>query len=110
MDDVIILVKNYYQKDSYGVDRKIPVMRQVFAKVESVTRAEFYNGGRNGLNPEFKFTVFAADYEGEVVCQYHDKQYSIYRTSHVSSTDYLELYVQREGGTNGESVDRCVPC
>ena len=102
MDDIIYLIGYTYEKDEFGVDRRVvSATRRVFAQVHSVTRAEFYNGGRNGLNPEFKFTIFAADYRGETVCQYHRMQYSIYRTYHVPSTDYLELYVQREGGSNG---------
>lgn len=101
MDDVIYLIAYSYTKDEFGVDRKEPHSRRVFAKIESVTRAEYFNAGRNGLNPEFKFVVFAADYNGETVCQYHGMQYSIYRTSHYLGIDYVELYVQREGGSNG---------
>ena len=100
MDDVIILVSESKAKDEYGVDRKSYTQKEVFAKVNSVTRQEFFLGGRNGLNPAFSFTVFADDYSGESICQYDGKQYSIYRTYHVPGTDYLELYVERKGGTN----------
>lgn len=101
MDDVLILVDYTIAKDAYGVERKTPTIKKVFAKCESVTRTEFFYGGRNGLNPEFRFTVYAPDYHGEAECQFHEKQYSIYRTYYVPGTDYIELYVQREGGSNG---------
>lgn len=102
MDEILTLVSYAYAKDSYGVDRKTPSTRDVFCQVESVTRMEFYDAGRNGLNPEFKFTVFAGDYAGESVCRFRGLQYSVYRTYYIPGTDYLELTVQREGGTNVE--------
>lgn len=100
MDDVLILVSETKAKDEYGVDRKTFSSKQVFTQVNRVTRQEFFLGGRNGLNPEFSFTVFAGDYSGEAACQYNNEQYSIYRTYHIPGTDYLELYVERKGGTN----------
>ena len=100
MDNVIKLISTTYTKDEYGVDRKTEKERQVFCKVRSVTRAEFFDGGRNGLNPEYQMTMFAADYEGEEIVKYEDKRYSVYRV-YRTDDDYLELYVERKGGTNG---------
>lgn len=88
-------------KDNYGVTKTRIVPRMVFCRVDSVTRAEFFDGGRNGLNPEFKFTVFSGDYNGEQACGYRDQDYGIYRTYHVPGTDYMEIYVERKGGING---------
>lgn len=105
MDDVIVLTAYTFVKDDYGVARKTETTLQVFAKVESITRQEFYHAGRNGLNPAFKFTVFAGDYSGETVCIYNGNQYGIYRTFHVPGTDYIELYAERKGGTNGKEND-----
>lgn len=101
MDCVIDLIAAVYAKDKYGVPAPAESSRQVFAKVESVTRAEFFGGGRNGLNPEFKFTVFAGDYRGERTLVYHGSRYGIYRTFRGDS-DYIELYAERKGGTNGK--------
>ena len=101
MDAVLILVGKTRTQDEYGMWKETPTDRQIFCQVESVTRAEFFDGGRNGLNPEFQFTVFAGDYNGETVCKYEDKQYGIYRTYRVPGTDYMELYAERKGGTNG---------
>ena len=103
MDAVLILVGKTRTQDEYGMWKEAPTERQIFCQVESVTRAEFFDGGRNGLNPEFQFTVFAGDYNGETVCKYEDKQYAIYRTYRVPGTDYMELYAERKGGTNGSN-------
>lgn len=100
MDDVLTLLKVTTEKDSRGVQHKQLSSREVFCKCRSVSRNEFFNGGRNGLNPEFVFDVFGAEYDGETLCRYHGESYAIYRTYRTES-DYIELYAQREGGTNG---------
>lgn len=101
MDDVIELVSRTFTKDDYGAETVAEQKRQVYATVLSVTRAEFFDGGRNGLNPQFQFTIFRGDYDGEEVCEFHGNRYAIYRTYIVPNSDYLELYVERKGGTNG---------
>lgn len=103
MDDVIYLVSQTYAKDQYGVRRSTENRREVFAQVRSVTRAEFFDGGRNGLNPQFSFVVFKGDYCGETVVEYNNMPYSVYRTYSPENSDYMELYVERKGGTNGSA-------
>ena len=66
----------------------------------SISRREFFEAGRNGLNPEFRFDVFQGDYQGETVVEYHGATYSVYRT--YESGDYMELYAERKGGTDGK--------
>lgn len=101
LDDVLTLVGESYEKDATGVEKPSTAKRQIFCQVGSITRAEFAAAGRNGLNPELVFTVFAADYSDERTILYNGQGYGVYRTYHVPATDYLELYVQRKGGTNG---------
>lgn len=100
MEVVLQLVAESVEKDRYGVEALKKTPRTVYATVESVTRREFYDAGRNGLNPSFVFKVFFADYEGERECLYDGNRYAIYRSYRVPGSDYLELYVQREGGVN----------
>lgn len=99
--DVIKLIAEEKYQDEFGIWRSRESERQIFCSVESVTRAEFFEGGRNGLNPELMFTVFFDDYQGESTLIYKGKAYSIYRTFR-GKTDTLELYAQRKGGTNGK--------
>jgi len=96
---VLTLVSSNMQRNQYGVFISQPTERAVFCRVESVSAAEFYEGGRSGLNPEYKFIVFGADYAGEGVCKFAGEQFAIYRTYRTG--DYMELYAERKGGTNG---------
>ena len=45
-------------------------------------------------------TMFVGDYNGERVIGFKGKKYSVYRT-YLAKTDIIELYVERQGGTNG---------
>lgn len=101
MNDVLKLYTTTYEKNKYGVSVPVYTAREVFCDVRSVTRAEFFEAGRNGLNPQFVFIVFKDDYEHETVCEYNGETYAIYRT-YMTDGDYIELYVERKGGTNGE--------
>lgn len=98
--DVITLLNTRLVSDEYGIERKQTTGRDVFCQVDSVTRSEFFEGGRNGLNPEYRFRIFEGDYQGEPEAVYHGRTYSIYRTYHARN-DVLELYVERKGGSNG---------
>ena len=98
--EVITLVSETKTQDANGVWRSTTTDRSVYAQVNSVTRQEFFEGGRNGLNPEYEFTMFYADYQGERTVKYKGNTYAIYRVYHGRS-DVIELYAERKGGTNG---------
>lgn len=103
--DVIYLLKSVRTQNEYGVWVEEQESREVFCQVDSVTRAEFFEGGRSGLNPEFRMTMFAADYDDERDVIYNGKAYSVYRTFK-GRNDEIELYVQRKGGSNGKTNER----
>ena len=98
---VIELIGVNRVQDARGVWRSEETSKEVFVQVDSVTQSEFFEGGRNGLNPEFKFTMFYGDYNNEPIVKYNGNTYSVYRT-YLRRNDMLELYVERKGGTNGK--------
>mgnify|MGYP002526883328 FL=1 len=100
--DVIELVTVTKTQDEYGIWRTSETTKKVFCQVDSVTQSEFFEAGRNGLNPEFRFTVFFGDYSNEPIVIYKGNRYAVYRT-YLTRNDRLELHVERKGGTNGES-------
>lgn len=100
--EVITLLAATKTQNAYGVWVETLTDRDVFCQVDSVSRAEFFDGGRNGLNPEFRMTMFAGDYQGERLLIYKGMTYSVYRT-YQGRNDTVELYVERKGGSNGKT-------
>ena len=96
----LILYSETETQDDRGVYQKTETSKTVYCQVNSVTQSEFFEAGRNGLNPEYKFTMFGPDYNGERTVGYDGARYAVYRT-YQTRGDNIELYVQREGGVNG---------
>ena len=88
-------------QDADGIWRDgTPTSRDVFARMTSVSRGEFFSAGEAGFRPEMQFTVFQAEYQGEGRLLWNGNAYAIYRTYQIPGTDDLELYVQREVGVH----------
>lgn len=102
--DIVFLLATTKTQNDYGVWEDQTTSREVFCQVDSVTRQEFFEGGRNGLNPAFRITMFFGDYNDETEIIYNDKPYRVYRT-YISRDDTIELYVERKGGTNGKAKE-----
>ena len=98
----ITLLATTKTQNDYGVWVETQTSRDVFCQVDSVTRSEFFEGGRNGLNPEYRMTLFFGDYEGEKLLIYNGNTFSVYRT-YQGRNDTIELYVERKGGSNGKT-------
>lgn len=95
--DVANLISESYSQNEYGVMEKTMTKRQIFVDVTSVTSQEWFEGGRNGLNPQFRFTCFNYDYLGEQIVEYNNVLYTIYRT-YQRTKDLVELYVEKRKG------------
>lgn len=95
--NIIYLITETQTQNQYGILETTTEKKKVFCQVDSVTSSEFFDGGRSGLNPEFRMTLFKYDYGGEKLLEYNGQQYSIYRT-YIRRTDEIELYVERKGG------------
>lgn len=102
LDTTIILIKpGTGTQDADGVWRDgEPTKREVFARMESVSRGEFFAGGQSGFRPEMRFTVFQAEYQGEPTLTWNGEAYAIYRTYQKPGIDDLELYVKHEVGVH----------
>ena len=97
--EVIKLISTTKEQDAYGVWRETESETEVFCQVDSVTRSEFFEGGRSGLNPEYRFTLFAGDYNDERTLEFREKRDGVYRVFH-GRNDIVELYAERKGGVN----------
>ena len=97
MTDVIQLIKQTVTTNTYGIEEMTETERTVFCEVNSVSQSEFFAAENTEINPEYRFTVFFGDYEGEMLLAFNDDRYSIYRTYRTG--DDLELYAERKVGT-----------
>lgn len=91
MDAVITLV-------SVGNTADEDVKTGVFAEVDPVGRDEYEAAGQMGMKAEYKFTVWAAEYDGQEEVEYNGKRLSIYRTYGARRDDKTELYTAERAG------------
>ena len=96
MTDVITLVTQTITTDKYGNEEATETERTVYCEVDSVSQTEFYAAANTELNPEYRFTIFFGDYEGESLVKFNGARYSVYRTYRTG--DDLELYTERKIG------------
>lgn len=98
----IKLIATTYVPDKYSVMREQTTSRTVFCNVTSVTLSEWTEGGRIGLNPEYRMTMFKYDYQKEHILEYNGVQYTIYRT-YETKNDMIELYVEERKGNESKN-------
>ena len=103
MDSSIQLISETMQQDELGAWYSDKVIRRVLCRVSSIDDTEFHEAGRSGLNPAVRVTVFHADYKGETKCRFESGDYTIYRTKRIPNSDYIDLYLERKGGSNGQT-------
>lgn len=96
------LVSVSYQKDTYGINQKTESRLEVYGYCDSVSASEFFDGGRNGINPEFRFVMTDLDYSGQTILIRGSERFAVYRT-YRPGNGTIELYCERKGGTNGSS-------
>lgn len=94
---VAYLVTESFTQNQYGVMESTETKHKVYVDVTSANQQEWFEGGRNGLNPQYRFTMFSFDYHNEKIIEYQGTQYTIYRT-YYRSTDEIELYVELKKG------------
>ena len=71
---------------------------EVFCDVKSITRTEWFETGRNGIeHPAFVFVINRNEYNGEKIVEYNGQYYGVYRT-YEAKNENLELYVEAKGG------------
>lgn len=95
--NIINLISEEHVQDDIGQFHSRKSSRQVYCDVRSITRSEWFDAGRNGLQPTFIFTMFAPDYNGEKIVEFDGKRYGIYRT-YRARNEQIELYVEEKGG------------
>lgn len=99
MDDVLVLIGADIQTNDLLEQVEGDGTRaEVFGRVESVTRAEWFEGGRDGMKPALVFITPAVNYSGEPEAELQGVRYRIYRTYRKRDTDEVELYLEAKAG------------
>lgn len=96
MTDVITLITQTITTDKYGNEVATETEKTVFCEVDSISQTEFFAAENTELNPEYKFTIFFGDYDGQALVKFNGARYSVYRTYRTG--DNLELYTERKIG------------
>lgn len=74
-------------RDEYGDVVYTLSKSQVFAKVKSVTRSEFYSAQQAGINPQIVFEIADYfDYSDQPIVEYESKFYKVIRTYRTGSS------------------------
>ena len=102
MNDVLTLVKRVLAPDGYTIEAE--TRRDVFCRLASVSRSEFYQAQATKLRPELVFVLADyLDYDGEYLVIYDAVWYRVIRTYRTGQE--LEIVVQKasreEVGPNG---------
>lgn len=89
-----------YKKDKFIVDddgnQKISyTSHEVFAKVKSVTKLEFYQASNTDLKPSIVFIISLLDYDNERKIEYDGNEYSVLRTYQIDS-ERIEITCERK--------------
>lgn len=98
MEDKITLVFQSYTKDSINQQRATEKLREIWCRVDSISRSEWSAASMQGLKPELMIITPRCNYCGEKVAIWRGKRYAIYRTYYDSSADEIELYLSQEVG------------
>ena len=101
--NTVDLIRVTYETDGIGQQVPIETLRTVFCSVDSISRAEFYDAGRNGLKPEYRITLFAPEYNREEALILNGIRYGIVRT-YQNRNETIELYVERLTGELNEGI------
>ena len=95
----ITLKSMTYEADDLGQMIPTPTDVAVMATKTSVSAAEFFRAGADGLKPEYVFKVWAHEYNNEDLIGYDGKLYSVYRRYH-NDEGKVELYCERKVGNH----------
>ena len=97
--DEITLIAYEENQDEIGNWIKTPVKTEAFCSISSITRAEFFDAGRNGMKPNCVATMRKCDYDGQTEVELNGKCLHVYRT-------YLQIArAQHQASSNPDMIE-----
>lgn len=98
----INLIAETVTLDEINQETVTETSREVYAQMRSISRAEWFDAGRNGLKPDIAFVMQSFDYDGEKIIEWNGSRYGVYRT-YYGKNDRIELYCEKKGGVSSGS-------
>lgn len=98
MEDLVTLVKESISASEIGARVATETQRDVWARIRSVSRAEWIEAGQVGLQPSFQIVTPRVNYQGERTIIYNNRRYAVYRTYAAEESDDIEIYVEEKAG------------
>lgn len=93
----IVLLSIEYTQDDLGEWVEQVTETEVFTIVQSISMNEFYEAGREGMKPDYRFHVWLTEYNDQELVEYKGKRYRVYRT-YIRNDGRIELYVNEQKG------------
>ena len=90
------LISKTYSYDEIGQAIEAESETEIFVSERSITRQEWVEAGRVGLNPSIELVTPFMNYSDQEEVEYNGTRYSIYRT--YKNGDNIELYLEKKGG------------
>lgn len=95
----IKLLKTEYTQGAYGQNTSTTTERSLMCNIASISAAEFFRAGNEGLRPEKVFYIWANEYNNEDALIFEGIKYSVYRT-YENKNGRIELYTHIKAGDN----------
>ena len=84
----------------------VAVRRKVKCQELSLTLAEVYQAGGDGLNPEAKLLIpYDKEYKGERALEYNGERWKVLRDDPFKELNGVILTIRREKGNSGDATE-----
>lgn len=84
----MILISERYDEDTNKI--LVEDKKEVYCKVKSISRNEFYNASTGGFKPSLVFIIHSFEYENEEKVEFDGITYNVIRT-YMVNTEEIEL-------------------
>lgn len=90
------LIKEVTSRDPIGQLVREETSRLIPVRVASVTRLEWAEASKVGVNPQVMLITPSINYEGESIVEFEGQRLYVYRT--YTNGGQIELYLERRAG------------
>ena len=88
----------------------VATCRKVKCQEMSLTQADIYQAGGEGLSPEAKLLIpYDRDYKGERALQYKGEHWTVIRSDPYKEYNGVILSIRRDKGNSGDATEPVTP-